>query len=75
MTGMERVEHLRVVVVVVVVDAGAEVGGVWRDNTCPGCACDIPSHLYSLSFAPNPHWTQSFSQAAGDPRLSAPDRT
>ncbi|WP_327321947.1 NAD(P)/FAD-dependent oxidoreductase [Streptomyces sp. NBC_01210] len=39
-----------------------EVGGVWRDNTYPGCACDIPSNLYSLSFAPNPHWTRAFSQ-------------
>ena len=38
-----------------------EVGGVWRDNTYPGCACDIPSHLYSLSFAPNPEWTRAFS--------------
>ena len=39
-----------------------EVGGVWRDNTYPGCACDIPSHLYSLSFAPNPGWTHAFSR-------------
>ena len=37
------------------------VGGVWRDNTYPGCACDIPSNLYSLSFAPNPRWTHAFS--------------
>jgi cation diffusion facilitator CzcD-associated flavoprotein CzcO len=36
------------------------VGGTWRDNTYPGCACDIPSHLYSFSFAPNPGWTRSF---------------
>lgn len=39
-----------------------EVGGVWRDNSYPGCACDIPSNLYSLSFAPNPHWTRAFSK-------------
>ncbi len=38
-----------------------EVGGVWRDNDYPGCACDIPSNLYSLSFAPHPSWTQAFS--------------
>lgn len=31
-----------------------EVGGTWRDNTYPGCACDVMSHLYSFSFAPNP---------------------
>ena len=44
-----------------VLEREQEVGGVWRDNTYPGCACDIPSHLYSLSFAPNPHWTHAFS--------------
>jgi cation diffusion facilitator CzcD-associated flavoprotein CzcO len=41
-----------------------DVGGVWRDNTYPGCACDVQSHLYSLSFAPNPDWTRSFSPQA-----------
>ncbi|QUW83974.1 NAD(P)/FAD-dependent oxidoreductase [Streptomyces mirabilis] len=45
-----------------VLEREQEVGGVWRDNSYPGCACDIPSHLYSLSFAPNPHWTHAFSQ-------------
>ncbi len=40
------------------------VGGTWRDNTYPGCACDVPSHLYSLSFAPNPDWSRSFSGQA-----------
>ncbi|MDB5215633.1 MAG: 4-hydroxyacetophenone monooxygenase [Myxococcaceae bacterium] len=38
-----------------------DVGGVWRDNTYPGCACDVESHLYSFSFARNPEWTRSFS--------------
>jgi cation diffusion facilitator CzcD-associated flavoprotein CzcO len=42
-------------------DRGDDVGGTWRDNTYPGCACDVPSHLYSLSFVPNPRWTRSFS--------------
>lgn len=36
------------------------VGGTWRDNTYPGAACDVPSHLYSLSFVPNPDWTRAF---------------
>lgn len=36
-------------------------GGTWRDNTYPGAACDIPSRLYSYSFAPNPHWTHTYS--------------
>ncbi|MDB5220847.1 MAG: 4-hydroxyacetophenone monooxygenase, partial [Myxococcaceae bacterium] len=40
-----------------------DVGGVWRDNTYPGCACDVESHLYSFSFARNPAWTRSFSPA------------
>ncbi|HEY2222781.1 NAD(P)/FAD-dependent oxidoreductase [Actinomycetospora sp.] len=39
----------------------ADVGGTWRDNSYPGCACDVPSHLYSFSFAPNPDWSRSFS--------------
>jgi cation diffusion facilitator CzcD-associated flavoprotein CzcO len=42
-------------------EAGDEVGGTWRDNTYPGCACDVPSHLYSFSFAPNPNWSDTFS--------------
>ena len=40
------------------------LGGVWRDNSYPGCACDVPSHLYSFSFAKNPDWTRSFSGQA-----------
>lgn len=38
-----------------------EVGGTWRDNTYPGCACDIPSFLYSYSFEPKPKWSYTFS--------------
>ncbi|HET6153195.1 MAG TPA: NAD(P)/FAD-dependent oxidoreductase [Marmoricola sp.] len=45
----------------VVVDKGDSVGGTWRDNTYPGAACDVPSQLYSFSFAPNPNWSRSFS--------------
>ena len=37
------------------------LGGTWRDNTYPGIACDVPSHLYSYSFAPNPDWSHRFS--------------
>lgn len=44
-----------------VVEKGATVGGTWRDNTYPGAACDVPSQLYSFSFAPNPAWSSSFS--------------
>jgi cation diffusion facilitator CzcD-associated flavoprotein CzcO len=44
-----------------VLERANEVGGTWRDNTYPGCACDVPSHLYSFSFAPNPDWSRDFS--------------
>jgi len=45
----------------VVLERGHEVGGTWRDNTYPGAACDIPSLLYSYSFAPNPDWSRAYS--------------
>src|SRR5919198_6506847 len=45
----------------VVLERADDVGGTWRDNSYPGCACDVPSHLYSFSFAPNPDWTSTFS--------------
>jgi cation diffusion facilitator CzcD-associated flavoprotein CzcO len=45
----------------VILERADDLGGTWRDNSYPGCACDIPSHLYSYSFAPNPGWTRSFS--------------
>jgi cation diffusion facilitator CzcD-associated flavoprotein CzcO len=45
----------------VVLERAGEVGGTWQANTYPGCACDVPSHLYSFSFAPNPEWTQTYS--------------
>lgn len=38
-----------------------EVGGVWRDNSYPGCACDVESHLYSFSFALNPAWSRVYA--------------
>src|SRR3954451_6370115 len=44
-----------------VLERASDVGGTWHWNTYPGCACDIPSHLYSFSFAPNPHWSQTYS--------------
>ncbi len=44
-----------------VAERGDDVGGTWRDNTYPGAACDVPSQLYSFSFAPNPDWSRSFS--------------
>jgi cation diffusion facilitator CzcD-associated flavoprotein CzcO len=46
-----------------VLEKADEFGGTWRDNSYPGCACDIPSHLYSFSFEPNPDWKHLFSFA------------
>ena len=46
---------------VVLLERAADLGGTWRDNSYPGAACDVPSHLYCFSFAPNPGWTRSFS--------------
>ncbi|MCX4095998.1 flavin-containing monooxygenase [Nocardia sp. alder85J] len=45
-----------------VLERGGDVGGTWRDNTYPGAACDVPSQLYSYSFALNPNWSRSFSR-------------
>lgn len=45
----------------VMLERGDRIGGVWRANTYPGITCDVPSHVYSLSFAPNPRWTRRFS--------------
>jgi cation diffusion facilitator CzcD-associated flavoprotein CzcO len=46
----------------VVFERAGEVGGTWRDNTYPGCACDIKSDLYSFSFAPNPDWSHRYAR-------------
>ena len=46
---------------VTVYEKADRLGGTWRENRYPGVACDVPSHLYSYSFAPNPEWTHRFS--------------
>ena len=46
---------------VVLLERADDTGGTWRDNTYPGAACDIPSHLYSLSFEPKGDWTRRYS--------------
>lgn len=50
--GIERVR---------VFEKASDVGGTWRDNRYPGVACDVPSHLYSYSFAPNPDWSRWYA--------------
>src|SRR5438093_2131308 len=44
----------------VVFERDSDVGGTWWANSYPGCQCDIPSHLYSFSFAPNPEWSRTY---------------
>jgi cation diffusion facilitator CzcD-associated flavoprotein CzcO/acetyl esterase/lipase len=44
-----------------ILEKGERIGGVWRDNTYPGAACDVPSHLYSYSFEPRPDWSRRYS--------------
>ncbi|MCF6734002.1 NAD(P)/FAD-dependent oxidoreductase [Blastococcus sp. KM273129] len=46
----------------VLLERAGDVGGTWRDNTYPGAACDVQSHLYSYSFAPNPDWPRAYSE-------------
>jgi len=45
----------------ILLEQASDVGGTWRDNSYPGAACDIQSHLYSFSFEPNPDWTRMFA--------------
>lgn len=46
---------------IAIMERGTRPGGTWRDNTYPGAPCDIPSRLYSYSFAPNPDWSHTYS--------------
>ena len=48
----------------VILERADDLGGTWRDNTYPGCACDVPSILYSLTDEQNPHWSRLFAPAA-----------
>src|SRR5687768_8447574 len=45
----------------VILEKGSSIGGTWRDNDYPGCACDVQSHMYSYSFEPNPTWSRMFA--------------
>lgn len=44
-----------------ILEAASDVGGTWRDNTYPGAACDVPSHVYSYSFEKYPDWSRAFA--------------
>jgi len=45
----------------VIFERSTEVGGVWRENIYPGCACDVRTHLYSIASQPNPQWSSSYA--------------
>jgi cation diffusion facilitator CzcD-associated flavoprotein CzcO len=45
-----------------ILEKASDLGGTWRDNTYPGCGCDVPAHLYSYSFAQNPDWTRTYAR-------------
>jgi cation diffusion facilitator CzcD-associated flavoprotein CzcO len=47
-----------------ILERGSDIGGTWRDNRYPGCACDVPAALYSFSFEPNPDWSRRFAEAS-----------
>jgi cation diffusion facilitator CzcD-associated flavoprotein CzcO len=59
--GLAAAAAVRETADVVVYERGDEVGGVWRENTYPGAACDVPSHLYSFTFAPEHRWSRRFA--------------
>ena len=48
----------------VVLERAASLGGTWRDNTYPGVACDVPSHLYGFATHPNPDWSGTYARGA-----------
>ncbi|MGE0550758.1 MAG: flavin-containing monooxygenase [Kofleriaceae bacterium] len=52
----------------VILEKAERLGGTWRDNSYPGAACDIPSHLYAYSFEPNPSWSEAYG---GQPEILA----
>src|SRR3954469_19667694 len=57
---LERADYRNVTVF----EKAERVGGVWHHNAYPGAACDIPSHLYEFSFAPNPRWSRRYAPQA-----------
>ncbi len=48
----------------VILEKADRIGGTWRENTYPGAGCDVPSHLYSYSFEPNPRWSRAYGKQA-----------
>ncbi len=63
MTGIALAINLKLsgITNITLLEKADSVGGTWRENTYPGVACDVPSHAYTYSFAPNPHWSSFFA--------------
>ena len=57
-----------------ILEKSHDVGGVWRDNTYPGCGCDVPTAMYSYSFEQNPYLVQDVVFAARDPCILTTNR-
>ena len=49
---------------ITILEKREKVGGTWRENTYPGVACDVPAHMYTYSFAPNPDWSHRYASGA-----------
>ena len=49
---------------VTILEKAKTLGGTWRENTYPGVACDVPAHMYSYTFEPNPDWSHVFAPGA-----------
>lgn len=66
MTGILMVIKLREAGItnVTILEKTANIGGTWRENTYPGVACDVPAHMYTYSFEPNPGWSHFFAEGA-----------
>src|SRR5581483_1870045 len=47
----------------IVLERAPALGGTWRENHYPGCGCDVPTPLYSYSFAPNPYWSRLYARS------------
>ncbi|KAL4884967.1 FAD/NAD(P)-binding domain-containing protein [Aspergillus karnatakaensis] len=61
--GIKLKQHLSQHVDFSIFEKSPELGGTWYENRYPGCACDVPSHLYQYSFAPNPDWSQFYASS------------
>jgi len=49
---------------ITIIEKKENIGGTWRENTYPGVACDVPAHLYTYSFEPNPEWSKRYADGA-----------